>query len=40
MNFKKRLWTSEEDAALAREIMAGKSLNEVAEKRPHSARRS
>jgi hypothetical protein len=32
MNFKKRLWTSDDDAALAREIMAAKSLNEIAEK--------
>jgi hypothetical protein len=32
MNFKKRLWTSDDDAALAREITTGKSLNEIAEK--------
>jgi Myb-like DNA-binding domain len=32
MKPKRRLWTSDEDAALTKEVMACKSLNEIAKK--------
>lgn len=32
MKPRRRLWTADEDAALAREIVAGKSATEIAEK--------